>query len=219
MHQRKVDWLRLARISFLLIATFYWLSIWLAPFAWNWIFKFSPMLIAAWALFRVLEHRLAILMAIGFAAAAAGDIFLAIDRADYFVYGLSAFLITQIAFASAFFSCGRRYASRWVFWLPVILVGIGLFILMRPYLDGLLLPVAVYITALAVMVVAASGVEKQAGRLYAGALLFFVSDALIGIDRFLFSFDHALLFIIASYFTAQYLIFTGSLKAMPNTQK
>lgn len=214
-----IDGQRLARFAFVLIAAIYWLSIWLSPFAGNWIFKFTPMLIAAWVLFRVLEHPVATLMSIGFVTAAIGDIFLALDRGDYFIYGLSAFLVTQIAFASAFFACGRRFANRWLWWLPALLLGIGLFTLMRPQLDDLLIPVAVYIVALMVMVIAASRVEEKPGKLYAGALLFLVSDALIGIDRFLFSFENALLAIIACYFLAQYLIFTGALKSMPKAQR
>jgi uncharacterized membrane protein YhhN len=201
------------------LAAGYWLSLLLFPFPGHWVLKFTPMLVAAVVLAATLELRLAAVMAIGFIAAAAGDLFLALHRQDYFIQGLSCFLITQIAYSIAFIDQSKGLLRRWPYWLPIPIVAAGVFFLAYPHLADHLLPVTVYALALIVMTVSASLAEARPGRIYFGALLFLLSDALIGIDRFVWSFDHALLIIIATYFFAQYLIFTGSLQAFPKRRQ
>lgn len=201
--------------AFIVIASAYWISLWLPAIPGNWVLKFTPMLIAAAILARSLQQPYAAVMALGFVAAAGGDLFLALERHDYFVQGLSCFLITQIAYALVFFGRRESLRARWIWWLPIPLFGLGVFILLMPSLDRYLIPVAIYVTALVIMAVGASLVGSRPGRIYVGAWFFVLSDALIGIDRFLYSFDHSLKVIIATYFIAQYLIFTGCLRALP----
>lgn len=205
----------LARIAFIIIGVAYWITLWLPSLPGSWILKFTPMLIAAAALASDLRPAAAWPLAIGFVAAAGGDLFLALDRHQYFTFGLGCFLITQLAYSLAFFRHRHALLARWVWWLPVIVFGSAVLAWMWPGLGADRIPVCVYVTALVIMAVMASTVEARPGRLFTGAALFVVSDALIGITRFVADFQHSVAVIIALYMLAQYLIFTGSLKALP----
>ena len=207
-----------ARWAFMVIAFAYWLTLWLPPLPGNWILKFTPMLIAAAVLARSLRPTAAWPMAIGFVAAAGGDLFLALDRQGLFMFGLGCFLVTQVAYALAFLRHRRAFMARWPWWLPVVAFGLGVLAWMWPALGSERLPVTLYVTVLVVMAMTAAAVEKRPGRLFAGAVLFVISDALIGITRFVADFDDSVALIIAFYMTAQYLIFTGSLDSLPRRE-
>lgn len=204
-----------ARLAFIVIAVAYWITLWLPPLPATWILKFTPMLIAAAVLARSLQRAAAWPMAIGFVAAAGGDLFLALDRQGNFTFGLACFLVTQLAYSMAFCRHRRAFLRRWAWWLPVVVFGLAVLAWMWPSLGGDRLPVAIYVAALVGMAVTAATVESRPGRLFAGAVLFVVSDALIGITRFVADFPFSVLVIIALYMLAQYLIFTGCLRVMP----
>jgi uncharacterized membrane protein YhhN len=208
-----------ARTAFIIIGLAYWITLWLPSLPLTWILKFTPMLIAAAALAKSLQPAAAWPMAIGFVAAAGGDLFLALDRHGYFTFGLACFLVTQLAYATAFYRHRRRLLDRWAFWLPVIAFGLAVLVWMWPELGADRLPVTVYVLALVTMAATASAVEAKPGRLFSGAALFVVSDALIGITRFVADFQYSVPTIIALYMLAQYLIFTGSLKALPSKRR
>src|SRR6056297_3181618 len=93
---------RLSPLLFAAIGLGYWLSLWTPGFPGDWAVKASPMLLAAAVLVVRLPARLGVPMMIGFVAAAAGDIFLALDRHDYLMQGLLCFLVTQLAYSAAF---------------------------------------------------------------------------------------------------------------------
>ncbi|WP_376695387.1 lysoplasmalogenase [Wenzhouxiangella sp. EGI_FJ10305] len=206
---------RTARLAFIIVAVTYWITLWLPPVPGSWILKFTPMLIAAAVLARFLQPSAAWPMAIGFVAAAGGDLFLALDRHDYFTFGLGCFLVTQIAYSIAFFRHRQAFMTRWAWWMPVVAFGLIVLSWMWPGLGTDRLPVAVYVAALVIMAVTAATVGSRPGRLFAGAALFVVSDALIGITRFVADFEHSVPAIIAIYMLAQYLIFAGSLRTLP----
>ncbi len=209
----------LARTAFIIIGVAYWVTLWLPPLPGSWILKFTPMLIAAAALAGTLRPAAAWPMAIGFVAAAGGDLFLALDRHGYFTFGLGCFLITQLAYSLAFYRHRQAFAARWAWWLPVIVFGVAVLAWMWPGLGADRVPVTIYVAALVSMAVTASTVETRPARLFAGAVLFVVSDALIGITRFVADFEHSVPTIIAIYMMAQYLIFTGSLQALPQPRR
>lgn len=206
---------RPARIAFAAIALAYWLTLWLPALPGTWLLKCAPMLIAAWTIARTLSPSAAVPLTVGFIAAALGDFFLAFSRPDFFFYGLGAFLVTQIAYSIAFFSHGRNTLRRWPWWLPVVFFGAALFTWMMPSLGQDLWPVALYVSALTIMAIAASSVGARPGRIFVGALLFVISDSLIGIARFVADFPFSVQAIIATYMIAQYLILTGVLERLP----
>ena len=152
-------------------------------------------------------------MAIGFLAAAAGDVFLALDRQALLLQGLLCFLVTQIAYVTAFLGRQRPLGSRLEYRIPLAVFGAVLLAVMLPGLEGFLLPVAVYTVALVAMAVLAAGVEARPGRIWFGAALFLVADSLIGVDRFVAPIPYAETVVVGLYMIAQFLIFTGMLHA------
>ena len=197
------------------LALLYWLSLWGPDYPGHWLLKASPMLLAAVLLARTLSTRFAFPMAIGYLAAAGGDIFLALDRDQFLMQALLCFLVTQIAYVAAFSGQTRPLAGRWKFWLPAVIYGALMYLIMLPGLGGFLLPVLVYVTVLVAMVIAASLVERKPGLLLAGAALFLIADSLIGLNRFVTSLTVAEPIIVAIYTSGQLMILVGALRALP----
>ncbi|HMB38909.1 MAG TPA: lysoplasmalogenase [Wenzhouxiangellaceae bacterium] len=202
---------RLSPALFIVLGFGYWLSLWTAGFPGDWALKAAPVLLAAGVLLVRLPARLGVPMMIGFVAAAAGDIFLALDRHEYLMQGLLCFLVTQLAYSAAFVAQQVPIGDRLEYRLPVTVYGGVLLAMMLPGLGTFLLPVFVYVSALVAMAVLAAGVEQRPGRVYFGAVLFLVADSLIGVDRFMAPFVYSEILIVGLYTVAQFLIFTGML--------
>jgi uncharacterized membrane protein YhhN len=198
------------------LAAAYWLSLWGPDYPGHWLLKASPMLLAAGTVLRALAPRFGIPMAIGFVAAAGGDVFLALDRSAFLIQALLCFLVTQIAYIIAFYGQTRPPGQRWKLWLPAVLYGGAVFWLLLPGLGDFLVPVLVYVAVLVKMVIAASLVERRPGLLLVGAGLFLIADSLIGINRFVAPFPASEPIIVAIYTTGQLMILAGALKALPD---
>lgn len=119
---------------------------------------------------------------------AAGDYFLALPQwKPAFVCGLGSFLIAHLCFIGALFGLrGRVGTARR---LTIALVAVG-FVAMLAWFwpalraEGMTVPVIVYMTVLAVMVSTALLAQLPTLWTALGALLFAVSDGMIGIGRF-----------------------------------
>jgi len=144
--------------------------------------------LAAWVLRGAAGRgRYARLIALGLGLSAAGDLLL--ERPSGFLAGLVAFLLAHIAYAAAF--VGESRAPALARALPFAAYALLLFGLLRPGLGALSVPVAVYVAALTAMqwrAAACVGVTSR-GRTaewtaLGGAVLFALSDSLIGLDRF-----------------------------------
>jgi uncharacterized membrane protein YhhN len=146
----------------------------------------------------------------GLALSLAGDIFLMLPG-DRFLPGLVSFLLAHLAYLGAFTS-GLHFEATVA---PVVAygaVGAAIFALLWPGLSRQLRgPVAVYVAVIAMMagVALARWLELGGGPPLAaavGAGLFLVSDALLALDRFRWSFRWARVAVLATYWAAQFLI-------------
>jgi uncharacterized membrane protein YhhN len=139
----------------------------------------------------------------------AGDIFLMLPS-DKFVPGVFSFLIAHLFYITAFWTEGT-HASSFLYLIPFLLHGAVMLSILLPHLGKMKLPVLVYMLALLLMGWQAlnrwAG-SDQPGSLSAliGAILFVASDSILAIDRFRKSFDRAHLYILLTYFTAQWFI-------------
>ncbi len=139
----------------------------------RWIVKAIP--VAALAV----ASRRRPLLALGLLLSAAGDTLLAFGG-RHFLHGLAAFLCAHIAYIVCFTRIGRRRPASWV--VPALLAFAGvLYAFLWPGLGGMWAPVALYTLAITWMTAASFSVS---GMTVAGALLFLVSDAVLGINRF-----------------------------------
>jgi len=208
---------RIAPIAFATLGAGYWLTLFTAGFPGDWALKAAPMLLAAAVLAFNLPRRFGVPMAVGFVFSAAGDVFLALDRVEFLMQGLLCFLVTQAAYSTAFLGRRQALGERPGFRLPVAVYGALLLAMMLPGLGAFLLPVFIYVSALVAMAALAAGFEAPSpGRVYASACLFVIADSLIGIDRFIVTVPAGEIVIVGCYTLAQYLIFTGTLRAFPN---
>lgn len=157
-------------------------------------------------------------ISIGLLFSLAGDILLDWPG-DLFVFGLGAFLIAHLAYLRAYLSDCRRPA--WPALLIAIIVGGGMFsVLASAGLGPLLIPVIFYATAIGAMLwralarVGHHSIQQQGAWLAAlGALLFVISDSLIGINRFVEPFAAAPYAIIFTYWLGQWGIAASAQQA------
>lgn len=147
-------------------------------------------------------------IAVGLGFSLLGDVLLEWP-ADLFVFGLGAFLLAHLAYLAAYLSETRRLAP--VALLAAALVAGSMFALLAGAgLSALLAPVLLYSLAIACMLwralarVASTATATRSAWLAAGgAVLFVLSDSLIGINRFVAPFDGARYAIILTYWLGQ----------------
>lgn len=176
--------------------------------------KAAPMVLAAFWLGRRLVPRFGIPLAIGFLGAAVGDAFLALDRHAFLPHALSAFLVTQLAYAAAFLALPSSPGARRAAWLPLV-IGLLAVLAMWDGLGALRWPVVVYVAALVAMAALSARVGGSPGLAFVGAMAFLLADLLIGVNRFVAPFDGSTLLIVAIYSLGQGLLFAAMLRELP----
>jgi len=143
----------------------------------------------------------------------AGDIFLI--SADWFVAGLSSFLIAHLFYIAAYQKTGAtRGKLKPLEVLLFALFGAGLLWYIYPGLNDLKIPVFIYALVLLGMGVWAfkrrSGTNRASfGLVATGAALFVISDSLIAVNRFAHAIPAERILVMSIYLTAQYLIVQG----------
>lgn len=135
----------------------------------------------------------------------AGDVFLMLPT-DAFVPGLASFLLGHVAYVVGL---NQSSAGNWWFAIPVVVIAavLGTRLLRGIRTAGhreLVVPVVAYVLTILVMV--SSAVASGNAVAAVGALLFMVSDAFIGEDRFVRSRPWQPLTIIVTYHVAQALL-------------
>ena len=163
------------------------------------------------------RYRGTILLGLGFSLL--GDIFLMLP-VDLFLAGLGAFLLAHLCYMGAFFA-GTDARTRLVSIVPFAVFGVANLIGLLPRLESAMrMPVIAYVIALLLMAGfalararslraregAASAVAASARLAAIGAVLFVVSDTLLAWDRFGGGIPLASLWVLATYFSAQWYI-------------
>ncbi len=152
------------------------------------------------------QYRILILG--GLAVSLVGDMLLMLP--DHFFAGLVAFLTAHLFYIAAFTLEGHGFASFW-YLLPFAIYGMLILRALWPYLDLLRGPVVVYVLVILFMAWQAANrwIETdQPGTLAAliGAYLFVTSDSVLALERFRGTWRSAPLWVLSTYFTAQWLI-------------
>ncbi len=152
---------------------------------------------------------------LGLIFALLGDAFLLFESDAFFLVGLGCFLIMQLAYAFTFWKKRRIpkpqhvYIAVAVAILPLILLAVG-----WSHIQGLGIPVFLYTASITAMLVTAYLRHRRlAGYNYVllGAVLFMISDLVLGINRFIAPVPYASFLVMGTYIAAQYLIVTGIL--------
>jgi uncharacterized membrane protein YhhN len=143
---------------------------------------------------------------------AAGDFLLAMPWwAPSFVLGLAAFLLAHLCFLAALIPLARRSAPRLAAATVIVAACVALLVWFWPKLlaEGMALPVTVYIAVLGAMLCAALLARLPTPCTALGAVSFAVSDAMIGIGRFVLNDETLAVPIWGAYGTALALITAG----------
>jgi len=164
-----------------------------------------------------------------------GDIFLMFTwtGGNYFLYGLSAFLVAHLMYINAFRMVERPAAAQllavkpWAA-LPLLVFVAGLTYTFYQYGNAsffdMQYPVLGYAAVILGMVLMALNRKDRVsassyGMVFIGALLFMFSDSVIALNKFTPAFEEVplltRLFIMITYTGGQYLIAAGSLRQGP----
>lgn len=173
---------------------------------------------------RSVKHPMRFLLLAGFVASWLGDISLMFQKEDevYFLMGLISFFLAHVFYILSF-----RY---WFYdnhhiplikkqpWMMFLLVAyaLGLFRLLEPGLGSMKIAVIAYMVIILLMVVMALNRFAKVSRkgfalVFAGALLFLVSDSFLAYNKFAEPVPMAGAWIMLTYSAAQLLIMLGGL--------
>lgn len=158
----------------------------------------------------------------------AGDVLLMFQDKipDFFLFGLSAFLLAHVFYIVFFHSIRIREGikGKTLLLVPVAVYYIGLMVWLSPHLADMTVPVRIYGLIISFMLMLALHMifsrNKQAAQLMvAGALLFVASDSILAINKFYMSFRFAGAAIMITYCLAQYLLVKGAARYIAGTKK
>jgi uncharacterized membrane protein YhhN len=163
-----------------------------------------------------------LLILVGLALSLLGDLLLIpTDNPRAFLFGLVAFLLAHLLYISAFvylqlsLDLGRNGLAEAVSAVGLALVGGAVYSFLRPGLGGMRLPVVVYILVISVMVHRALGIAwvhpgpaTQPILITLGALLFYLSDAILAVNKFRLAgrMPHYRVWNLSTYYTGQLLL-------------
>ncbi|MFC6633614.1 lysoplasmalogenase [Microbulbifer taiwanensis] len=177
---------------------------------WMALLKIVPIAILALAALRSLTGPTRTLTLVALAFSALGDLLLALEFRNQFVFGLGAFLLAQLTYAGNFlrradFRC-RRTALRG---LPVLIAAIVLAQWLLPAAGELAPAVLFYLLAIVAMALSAAAHRGDSTLLFAGAVTFMASDTLIALNRFIEPLPLAGTAIMVTYYGAQIALLYG----------
>jgi uncharacterized membrane protein YhhN len=185
---------------------------------------FITLLLLAFAIFSTSEKNWILLyLSIALLCSCLGDVFLLFDEKNenWFVLGLASFLLAHIFYILVFIrvrKVNRPFKKiNWLLGIPLVLYTAFLFVLLKPSLGSLKIPVFIYATVLAAMafssLIAFDFSKQRFGVLcICGTLLFVSSDSFLAINKFYHPFENAGLLVMATYIAAQFLIVLGITK-------
>lgn len=139
----------------------------------------------------------------------AGDIFLMLPS-DRFISGLLSFLLAHLFYIAAFTFEGARSPGVLTA-VPLLIYGALMLRILLPHLGSMKAPVMIYMLVILLMAWQAVNrwmmtAEQGSALTLAGAFLFVVSDSLLARNRFKRRFRGAQIYIMSTYFMAQWLI-------------
>jgi uncharacterized membrane protein YhhN len=170
------------------------------------------------------ELSIAVLLAVLFSWA--GDVLLMFQQNGelFFMLGLISFLTAHVFYIFAY----RQHQSgddsktlkglqRIRFGFPIVFAGFGLLSILYKHLGPLQIPVIIYAGVLTIMALVAlfrygKTTTSSFSFVFAGAILFMMSDSLLAINKFLEPLPFEGFWIMITYIGAQYFIVRGLLK-------
>lgn len=215
MNLRKTD--QFLVLGYFVFALAYLATMHLGSWPGNFVLKSLPIVLMSVMVVLQVKGWTGRFLFAGFVFSAAGDIALTFVRPkedQFFIIGLSCFLIAHLLYVLAFTRNTKLHRHR-ILLIAAIIVFSGamatLLATREPGLGSLLLPVMAYICVITLMGVTACLRSEVGSGLITGALFFILSDACIALNKFLLPADSEWLPILSyvvmvTYYIAQYFI-------------
>ncbi len=143
-----------------------------------------------------------------------GDIFLALGVEKHFLYGVLCFLGAHVFYIMTFLGYLQKPLFKSIqqkaMCIAAVLFGITMLFILKAHIPSTLaIPVYAYIVTLSFMFILSIGLTPFPSVVFWGAVLFCVSDSLLGINEFLLSYVGHNYLIWITYYAAQVLIVFG----------
>jgi len=184
----------------------------LEPYLGNFVIKAIPVISLAVLTFIAVSGSRGKLLFASLLFCAAADIALELAGGKYFVAGLGLFLIAHILFIITFSKDFKFQKSKIPVIILLVVYSLMMAFVLTPSLKEMAIPVYVYMTALTLVgIFAALRSVKNDFTLY-GAIAFIVSDSVLAVNKFMFSFVAANYIIMITYYASLFLIVFGFLK-------
>jgi uncharacterized membrane protein YhhN len=196
-------------------------------------YVFKPLIVIwllAWFILRARAFRspLKKWIILGLVFSWAGDVLLMFqdDNPVFFLLGLSSFLLAHIFYILFFhfIRINEGIKGRWFLLLIVAMYFIVINYILSPYLGEMNLPVRIYAVVISIMFLLAMHMlfikNKIAGLfMMTGAMCFIISDSLLALNKFYYSFPMAGIFVMATYGLAQFFITYGASRYISSGHK
>ena len=160
-----------------------------------------------------LRHGFGRIIFAGLLLSMSGDMFLIGQTQRHFLFGLVSFLLAHIAYVTAFITFGQN--RKWVMAAagPIIVIAVLVLFWLGPHVPAeLAMPVRLYTAVISLMVITALG-SRGAGAsrlIVAGALMFFVSDLSVAMQRIIETDFPTFVWGLPLYYAAQLCFAAGA---------
>ena len=192
----------------------------------EWRYATKPLLIILLTFYSIVEtnkkNKIFFLLLTSLFFSLAGDVLLIFENISYwFIFGLISFLIAHVFYIMIFLRIKKQNQpdkkSNTIVSLFSIAYMVFSFLLLRPFLGSLLIPVIIYTIVILTMFhasVQAFNFSKQSfGKLCIfGAAIFIISDSMLAANKFYHPFAGAEILVMLTYSLAQLLIVIGVTK-------
>jgi alkenylglycerophosphocholine/alkenylglycerophosphoethanolamine hydrolase len=158
------------------------------------------------------------IFAIGLLFSSLGDLLLELDRGQFFIYGLGAFFVAHLFYIKTLVPLHSLVKSknRQIFATVYLVYGVVNLTLIFPNLESLLIPVLLYMLVLMLLGISTLLSHHSNNWLILGGVFFVISDSLIGLNKFYTEIPFAPMFIMITYYFAQYSLFRGIFLGIQN---
>jgi uncharacterized membrane protein YhhN len=184
----------------------------ITPHQYDFIHKALPIIILLAVAMKTLSGYNKIFVACALLLSAMGDVLLALNLQQSFIFGLAAFAAAHICYTVCFY--------RWRAWQKRHFIGVSLLtiyllfmlFMLLPVSGALQIPVLIYLLIISAMAYSAIGANTPDYSILSGAALFVLSDSLLAAHKFLFPLPYEGLLVMGTYYSAQYFLLKGCIK-------
>jgi len=160
-----------------------------------------------------LRHRFGQIVFAGLVLSMCGDLMLIGRSQQNFLLGLGSFLLAHVAYITAFVTRGQN--RRWALTAaaPVVAMAVLVLYWLAPHMaSGLAITVRMYIAAISLMLITAFGARGAGAStlIVSGALLFFVSDLSVAMQRIVHTEFPTIIWGLPLYYGGQLCLAVGA---------